>query len=88
MLNTCILYNNNLDSWTELPNMPTAKCAFAACVDFQGKAVYTFGGFDSEKRLDVIERFILDTKKWETLKVRLSKPLSNAAAVSTSTGNN
>jgi len=68
--------------------MPTAKCAFAACVDFQGKAVYTFGGFDSEKRLDVIERFVLDTKKWETLKVQLSKPLSNAAAVSTSTGNN
>ena len=68
--------------------MPTAKCAFAACVDYLGSAVYTFGGFDSEKRLDVIERFIINTKKWETLKLQLSKPLSNAAAVSVSMGNN
>lgn len=81
MLRSCAIYNPMLDVWKEAAPMNVAKCAFAASSDRSGKHVFTFGGFDSEKRLSLIERYVVEANIWEVLSVSLRKPLSNSAAI-------
>lgn len=81
MLRSCCIYNPALDAWRDAAPMNIAKCAFAASCDRAGKHVFTFGGFDSEKRLSLIERYSVEANTWEVLTVSLRKPLSNSAAI-------
>ena len=62
--------------------MHIPKCAFAAAVDSSRSFVYTFGGFDSNNRISIIEKYNIAQDTWEILQVSLPQPLSNAAAIS------
>ncbi|EAR92095.1 kelch motif protein (macronuclear) [Tetrahymena thermophila SB210] len=81
MLNSCYLYIPKIDQWSELAPMKIPKCAFAASLCSYGKYVYTFGGYDSQKRLNDIEKYTISTNTWEIINFKLPKHLSNCAAI-------
>lgn len=63
--------------------MNISKCAFSATV-VNKRWIYTFGGYDGQKRLDNIERYDTIDKNWELLSLKLKYPLSNCACFSPS----
>ncbi len=81
MLSECEIYDLDLNIWTKVDHMKVPKCAFAACVCQNYDYVYTFGGFDGFKRLNIIERYSIQEDIWEIMPIQLNKNLSNAAAV-------
>ena len=44
--------------------------------------MFTFGGYDGESRLDIIEMYDPETKRWVVLDLRLPFALANSASVS------
>lgn len=61
--------------------MNISKCAFSATV-VNKKYIYTFGGYDGQKRLDAIERYIFSEEAWELIRLKLKFALSNCACYS------
>ena len=80
-LSSCETYNCELNEpWKKFASMKTSKCAFSACV--VNKSIYTFGGYDGSKRLDIIERYEIESDFWEKCSFKLRFALSNCACFS------
>lgn len=69
------------NEWKPFVPMNIAKCAFSACV-VNKRFIYTFGGYDGQKRLNAIERYDIPGETWELLGLKLRFPLSNCACFS------
>lgn len=62
-------YDSSQDSWLQLEDMPTARTdlALVGVSSSSSSYLYAIGGFDgSAKALNVVERFNLVSKKWES----------------------
>jgi hypothetical protein len=79
MLNMCESYNIDTDEWKQISKMNIAKCAFAAAQSRENY-IFTFGGFDGAKRLNIIERYDIKENKWAVMEVKMRTALSNSAA--------
>eukprot|EP00122_Pirum_gemmata_P017279 Pgem_evm1s16173 len=59
-------FKDNSNSWTSLPNMSTARYAFAAATFADGK-IGVFGGYDDNKRLNTAIVYNPKDNSWESL---------------------
>lgn len=67
-LPTLEAYDPRNDSWSKLPDMPTARLGLAAAVGTDGR-IYAIGGgdFDAATRRATVEAYDPATKKWTTM---------------------
>ncbi len=71
-------YAYESDDRNTLSEMNVEREIFASCV-IDDKYIYVFGGFN-DIHLDTIERFDVDTGKWDMLELKLNIPLQNSTA--------
>lgn len=79
MLSSCEVYSIDKDKWEEIAALNQQRCAFGVTC-YNAQSIYVFGGYDGNQRLDSIEKYEIQTNKWEVQKLRLSHPLSNTSA--------
>lgn len=75
---SCNIWNKSTNKMRSMKPMNYPKCGFSsvAVKDY----IYTFGGYDGNDRLDIIERYDIKNKIWEVLEYRLPYKLTNSAA--------
>ena len=62
-LSSCERYDLEKDKWEKIADFKLAKCAFAATA-VQDRYIYTFGGYDGNERLDMMEQYDVDSGEW------------------------
>ena len=72
----CEYYEPALDKWTAIAPMAEGRDSGAACL-FNGLYIYAFSGrnkFKPKEIIDIIEKYDINTNKWETVQVKSQGP--------------
>ena len=77
-LDICEAYDIAEDEWSYVKPMNIKKYYFAATV-INNQYIYTFGGHDSIKAFDQIERYDIALDVWKVLDIKLNSPNSECA---------
>ena len=75
VISECEAFDLDSESWIPIPNMWTARYD-ASCCWFGDKKIYVFGGYTTTGLTDSIEAYNVEEYQWESLSVKLAKPLS------------
>lgn len=71
-------YVYDTEDYTSTSEMNVEREIFASCI-IDDRYIYVFGGFN-DIHLDSIEKFDVDTGKWQLLNIKLNSPLQNSTA--------
>ncbi len=82
-LSSCEKYDLIGEKWIPICNMEVPKCAFGATT-MGNRYIFTIGGYDGSIRLNIVERYDVQTDKWTLLNVKMKQPLSNCAGFASS----